>query len=116
MGTFFHPITISGPRGSIQLDALVDTGASFTSLPAQVLTDLGVQPMRRARLRLADGTSHVQQLGEARAEIDGEFVSTLIVFGEPEWPPSIGAYTLEGLMLGVDPLNKTLVPVEGWRA
>jgi predicted aspartyl protease len=117
MGTFFYPITVSGPSGrTIQIDALVDTGASFTSLPSQVLHEFGVTPVRRARLKLADRSSHIQELGEARAEIDGEAVATLIVFGEPGSPPSIGAYTLEGLMLGVDPINQTLVPIEGWRA
>jgi predicted aspartyl protease len=73
MGTFFHPITLIGPDGHrVTIDALVDAGASFTSMPEGVLRDLAVQPVRRARLGLADGSSHVQSLGEVTAEIDGE--------------------------------------------
>lgn len=117
MGTFFHPITLAGPEGQrLTIDALVDTDASFTSMPEGVLRELGIHPVRRARLRLADGTSHVQSLGEAVAEIDGESVQTLVVFGPEGSPAAIGAYTLEGLLLGVDPVEKRLVPLEGWWA
>ena len=117
MGTFFHPITLVGPDGQRStVDALVDTGASFTSMPEGVLRELGIQPVRRARLRLADGSSHVQSLGEVVAEIDGESVQTLVIFGPEGSPAAIGAYTLEGLLLGVDPVEKRLVPLEGWWA
>ena len=48
--------------------------------------------------------------GEARATIDGESVTTLVVFGEENAPPLLGAYTLEGLALAVDPVEQRLVP------
>jgi hypothetical protein len=41
---------------------------------------------------------------------------TYVVFGEPGSPPSIGAITLESLLLGVDPVEQRLVPVDGWQA
>jgi predicted aspartyl protease len=117
VGTFFYPITLIAADGRrVEVEALIDTGASFTSMPADVLRDLGVAPVRQARLRLSDGSTHVQQVGEVRAEIDGAGVTTLVVFGEAGSPPAIGAYTLEGLLLGVDPVDKRLVPVEGWLA
>jgi hypothetical protein len=37
------------------------------------------------------------------------------VFGEEETPPLLGAYTLEAFLLGVDPVNGTLVRIEGLR-
>jgi predicted aspartyl protease len=117
VGTFFHPITLTGPNGErVTLDALVDRGATFTSVPEDVLSGLQVEPSRRARLRLADGSLQVQALGEVAAEIDGEEVQTIVVFGPPDSPPAIGAYTLEGLLLGVDPIEQKLVPIEGWWA
>jgi len=116
MGTFSHPIRYIGPNGrDLDLDALVDTGASFSSVPGNLLRELGVQPGRRVRIRLANGESHVQDLGEVRAELAGDEVTTLVVFGEPGSPPAIGAHTLEGLTLGVDPVDGRLVPMEGWR-
>ena len=117
MGTFTHPITLIGPGGQRRtVEALVDTGSTFTSVPHQVLEELGVEPRREVRLRLADGTSHVQQLGRVLVQLDGVEELTFVVFGEPESPPTIGAVTLETLLLGVDPAGKRLVPIEGWRA
>ena len=48
--------------------------------------------------------------GEARATIDGESGTTLVVFGEENAPPFLGAYTLEGLALAVDSVEQRLVP------
>src|SRR4051812_20716407 len=96
MGTFFHAMRLIGPNGEVDLDALVDIGASFSSVPGDVLRDLGVTPVRRVRLRLADGQYHIQELGQVRAEINGDEESTLIVFGEPDSPPAIGAYNAGG--------------------
>ena len=105
MGTFFHPITITGPGGqSVTLDALVDTGSTFTTIPRPVLERLGVEPFSRARLRLADGHVVQADLGELVAELDGQDRRTIIcVFGEADAPPLVGAHTLEAFMLGVDP-------------
>jgi predicted aspartyl protease len=109
-------MTVAGPSGEVTVEALVDTGSTFSSVPGDVLESIGVRPARSVRLRLADGSSHVQQLGSARVSLNGEGDSMPIVFGEPGSPPAIGAVTLEILLLGVDPAAETLVPVEGWRA
>lgn len=117
MGTFTHPITLIGPGGERRtIEALVDTGSTFTSVPQQVLNELGVEPRREVTLRLADGTSHLQPLGRVLVQLDGIEEITFVVFGEPESPPTIGAVTLETLLLGVDSAGKRLVPVQGWRA
>ena len=41
---------------------------------------------------------------------DGERVTTLVIFGEDDSPALLGAYTLEGLALAVDPVEQRLVP------
>lgn len=117
MGAFAHPLTLiaaSGERRTVE--ALVDTGATFTSVPGNILRELGVEPRREVRLRLADGRSHAQQLGRVLIQLDGVEEVTFVVFGDPESPATIGAVTLETLLLGVDPVTKRLVPVEGWQA
>ena len=114
MGTFFHPITIIGPNGEETVEALVDTGASFTTMPASLLRRLGVTPHRRVRLRLADGTPREWDLGRMINRIDDEEEDSLAIFGEEGAPPAIGAYTLEGLSLGIDPLEERLIPREGF--
>lgn len=118
MGTFFHPITLTGPNGhSETIEALVDTGSTFTTLPRAVLERLGVAPFTRGRLRLADGSVVERELGEVTAEIDDlDRRTVMCIFGENGAPALIGAQALETFMLGVDPDGKRLVPVEGWWA
>ena len=110
-------MTLVGEEGQIvTLDALVDTGSTFTSVPESILRGLGVRPRRRVRLRLADGRSHLQDLGHLNVQIDGLEGPTYIVFGAEGSPPAIGAVTLEHFLLGVDPVGQKLLPVEGWQA
>lgn len=115
MGTFYHPITLIGPTGASEtLEALVDTGAAFTTIPTAVLDRLGVRPHRRVRLRLANGETVEWELGRLLAQLDGVEEEILCVFGSAEAPPLIGAHTLEAFLLGVDPLQQRLVPREAF--
>ncbi len=117
MGTFFHPITLIGPAGQESVDALVDTGSTFTTIPRPILERLGVVAFTRARLRLATGEAEITDLGEVIAELDGQDGRTVIcAFGRPDAPPTIGAHALEAFLLGVDPEQKRLVPLNGWWA
>lgn len=47
---------------------------------------------------------------EASATVGEESVTTLLFFGEDDEPALLGAYTLEGLALVVDPVEQRLVP------
>ena len=113
MGTFNWPIRLDSMDGkqSLQLEALVDTGSFYTIVPASLLTSLGVTPTDKAGLELADGRKVTYDMGEARATVDGRSVATLVVFGEDDAHPLLGAYTLEGLRLTVDPVEETLEPI-----
>ena len=112
MGTFTWPLRISSIDGeqSLEIEAAVDTGAFYTTLPASLLRELGVEPRGKRRFLLADGRRVEMDYGEARAAINGENVTTLVVFGEDNAPALLGAYTLEGLALAVDPVEQRLVP------
>ena len=112
MGTFKWPLRISSMDGqqAQDIEATVDTGAAYTTLPASLLRELGVAPMGKRRFLLADGRRIEMDYGEARATVDGESVTTLVVFGEDHAPALLGAYTLEGLALAVDPVEQRLIP------
>ena len=112
MGTFTWPLRISSMDGqqSLEIEATVDTGAAYTTLPASLLRELGVEPRGKRRFLLADGRRLEMDYGEARAAINGENVTTLVVFGEDNAPALLGAYTLEGLALAVDPVEQRLIP------
>lgn len=112
MGTFSWPIRISDLAGrrSRDLEAIVDTGAAYTTLPTCLLHELGVAPLGARRFLIATGGGVTMEWGEVRATIDGESATTLVVFGEDDAPTLLGAYTPEGLGLAVDPVEQRLVP------
>ena len=113
VGTFNWPIRLDSMDGqrSLEIDAMVDTGASYTIVPANLLKALGTSPIDKISLVLADGRSAEYDIGRAMATIDGRTEATLVVFGEDNARALLGAYTLEGLRLAVDPVHGRLVPV-----
>ena len=116
MGTFTHSITLLSASGedTETVEALVDTGSTFTIVPAPILERLRVVPERTVALRLANGQLEHRSIAEVRAALDGVGHTILCVFGEPGSPAVIGAHTLEGFLLGVDPVEGRLVPIEGY--
>ena len=112
MGTFACPLRISSMDGrqSQDIEATVDTGAAYTTLSARLLRELGVAPMGKRRFLLADGRRIEMDYGRAWATVNGASEVTLVVFGEDNAPALLGAYTLEGLALAVDPVEQRLVP------
>lgn len=116
LGTFTHPITLYSPVGDRMetVEAMVDTGSTFTVVPGFILNALGVRPRRAVNLKLANGQVVERRVGTVTAEIDGEQESIICVFGDAEATPLIGAVTLESFLLAVDPVGQRLVPTEGY--
>jgi len=113
-----QPFTLIGPTGTSEtFNGLVDTGSTFTTVPAPALRALGVLPFARIRLRLANGQTTNAEVGEVAAQIDDLPQRTIIcVFGEDESPALLGAHALEAFLLGVDPDQRRLVSLEAWWA
>lgn len=114
MGTFSHPIEVGDPQGQRfeQVEALVDTGATFTVLPGSLLRRLGIPAQRRARFRLADGSVLERDVGETKVRLNGLVVTTTVVFGEEGSPSLLGVVTLETALMAVDPVRQQLTPTE----
>ena len=112
MGVFNCPIRLDSMDGerSLEIEAMVDTGASYTIVPSSLLKELGVVPIDKIGLVLADGRPVEYDIGRAMATIDGRTEATLVVFGDDNARALLGAYTLEGLRLAVDPSRSRLVP------
>ncbi len=87
-------------------------GALYTTLPASLLRQLGIEPIGFRRFLVGDGRRVQMDTGEARVTIGGESVSTIVAFGEEDSPPVLGAYTLEGFALAVDPAEQRLIPLD----
>ncbi len=112
VGTFTHPITLYSDDRSIAetVDALVDTGATFLTMPADMLDRLGVEPFQSVTLR--NGEVEQRRIGEVRVQLDGQERTAVCVFGESSAPPIIGAVTLQSFLLIVDTVEHRLAPVE----
>ncbi len=115
MGTFTVRARVWNPADrdrEAAVELLVDTGATYTVMPTSLLRGLGVEPVRTARLRLADGRTVERPLGEVGMEVGGISTgATPTVFGE-EGIYLLGAVTMEQLGLAPDPVQKRLIPTE----
>ena len=113
MGTFRYPIEVSNADQSrfLRLEAWVDSGSTYTWIPRTVLMDLGFAPVYRRRFRLASGEVIERDICWTPVRIGQEVLPSLVVFGDDGSEPLLGAMTLETFALGVDPVNRTLVPI-----
>ena len=112
MGIFNARIGVANPQvGEFQwVDALVDTGAIHTMLPASLLGQtLNVAPIRQLTVEVADGSLHTYGYGQALFNvIDMEQICP-VIFG-PEDQYLLGATTLELFNLIPDTTHKILIP------
>ena len=90
-------------------DVLVDTGSEYTWAPRDVLSSLGIAPERVQGFILADGRAIERQMGFAVVHAGGAFAPDFVVFAETGDQTLLGARSLEGLNLRVDPVRKMLV-------
>lgn len=113
MGTFRISVEIENParRGERRKidNVLVDTGAELSWVPSHVLESLGVERDKRLRFRQANGTVLERWTGVAVVHAGGTRTADDVVFGEPADMILLGARSLEGLNLRVDPILKVLV-------
>ena len=115
MGVFKVTIEVGDPAGQRfeSVDAVVDTGATYSVIPATMLRSLDIESIERGSFDLADGTLREFELGETRVRVHGTEVNTVVVFGDEHTEPLLGAYTLERLRLAVDPARQRLISVPG---
>ena len=115
MGIFNVAVKIGAPDGSRfeTVNALVDTGASLSALPGSILRRMGVFPYRQYNFLLADGREIQRDVGQTWIRVADQSVITLVMFGDEDVEPILGAYSLQGLLLAVDTPNEQLVTTQG---
>lgn len=99
---------IPGPRRQVP-SVLVDTGAELSWIPAAILESLGIARRTEWTFRQADGTLITRWRGPGFVYAAGRTTTDDIVFGEPNDLVLLGARTLEGLNLRIEPREKRLV-------
>ena len=103
MGTFKARVGVTdGNGGGTQwIDALVDTGATYSVLPASMLHDLGVRPKMSLVFTFGTGERRQLPVGDAYFSIGDREGASKVVFGE-EGQYLLGATTLQELALIAD--------------
>ena len=99
---------VDGERARLS-SVLVDTGAELSWFPATTLEGLGIRRRKKWRFRQADGSVLERWAGEARVYAAGNFTVDEVIFGEPNDLVLLGARSLEGLNLRIDPISKSLI-------
>ena len=117
MGTVVVAIGIGDPQGQRfeDVDAIVDTGSTFTAIPRTTLQRLGVPVERSAQSELADGSKAPVDIGKTMIRLEGLEFSTPVIFAEADEPILLGVVTLEEALLAVDPVSGRLIPTNALR-
>ncbi len=90
--------------------ALVDTGSENTWIPAASLEAIEVDREKKdLQFMMANGEVVTRSVGFAIVRVENAFTIDEVVFAEPGDQTLLGARSLEGLNLVVDPARKKLV-------
>ena len=118
MVTFNTTVEIGDQNGQRfqAIEALVDTGTTFTKAPRTLLESLDIPVDRNYTVVLADGRRVARQQGWATIKLQGQQFPTAMTFGEEAEPVLLGAIALEHALLAVDPHGQRLVPVDALEA
>jgi predicted aspartyl protease len=117
MGTFrveatFRHVHDRERKATVSL--LVDTGATWTTLPRETIDALGATPIADRRVRLANGSEETWPVTILLVTLEGAELPTVCLVGPPNGPALLGAVTLEEFSLSADPVGRRLVPVSGY--
>ncbi len=115
MGTFYADVQIehilNRTRSVTVLQMLVDTGSEMTWAPSLLLESIGIERTSKVRsFVMANGQQISRAVGYAFVKVSPDFETVdEVVFGEPGDLSILGARSLEGLNVRIDPQGKQLV-------
>jgi predicted aspartyl protease len=114
MGTFYAKCRIENPvqrtRSVVVQKLLVDTGSEYTWVSEKTLERIGIPREKKdIAFVLANGQEVTRSVGFAIIRLDKFFTIDEVVFAEKGDLSLLGARTLEGLNLTIDPARKKLV-------
>ena len=108
MGETRAKVKLYGIRGSKEIEAIVDTGATFTKIRESIAQEIGMDLKYDTTIELADRRLVQRKLGLAEIEFNGIRRPVLIAVSPDTEEPLIGYTTLENLELKVNPVTRKL--------
>src|SRR5438046_2052929 len=99
---------VAEPERTERIECLVDSGAVYSVVPADLLARLGIRPITEQIFRLANGERITRRKGGAVFKYGERIGVADVIFGEDGDANLLGAFTLEALGLALDPLKREL--------
>src|SRR5262249_13084959 len=114
LGTFYVRCKVENhvdrSKAVIVPKLLVDTGSDHTWIPSHLLEKIGIEREKKdLSFIMANRQSITGSSGFAIIRLEKYFTTDEVVFAETGDIPLLGAHTLEGLNLTVDPKRKKLI-------
>ena len=101
---------LADPSRTEDVSLLVNTGATLSWIPREILERLGTAPLSRLPFRRANGRRIERDIAAVLLTVEGRKAGVTVAFGEPGEEAVLGATALEGLGFMVDPVGKKLIP------
>jgi len=99
------------PEKSVEVDAIIDTGATMVVLPRDIVEKLGLRKMREVKVRYANNKVETKPIyGVVNIELKGRSANLDVLVEEKGSQPLIGQVLLELLDLIVEPKTRKLIP------
>ena len=113
MGTFYAGCIVANftdrDRAVEVSKLLVDSGSECTWIAAETLQGIGVVAKKKdMTFQMANGGTITRSVGFAIIRVGDRFTVDEVVFAQPGDLQLLGAQTLDGLNLAVDPSHKRL--------
>jgi len=104
-------VNVFEPEKKVEVEAVIDTGATMLVLPQDIINKLNLRKMREVKVRYANTEVEKKSIyGVVTVEICGR-AGEFNVLAEPEGAqPLVGQIILEQLDLIVDPSTRKVTP------
>ncbi len=115
MGLTHVTVRVGNPangRRSEAVRCLVDSGAIYSLVPGRVLRRLRIKPHSTREFVLANGDVVRRRIATATFEYEGRRGDSMVIVGQPGDDALLGATTLEGFGLVLDPFRRELRPMQ----
>lgn len=101
-------LKIYGSAGSAEVETPVDTGATFTKIPRNIVDEIGLELKYETYVELGNGTTITRQLALADVEVEEVRMPVLVAVFDGTETPLLGYTTLEILGFKVNPVTHSL--------
>jgi clan AA aspartic protease len=96
---------------TIEIEAIVDTGATMLALPVDMVNKLGLEKIEEVKVKYANGYVETKRIyGAVRLELEGRVGIFDVLAENEDSQPLIGQIVLERLDLVIEPSMRKIIP------